>query len=92
MVSLKILQRHQINFKAYVHEIKCPYSARMLKPEATCTELSKFYCGLVIGWPALKKNHDYYYQIQGALYTTGGPQSLIIHVELSLDIFGMTEL
>ena len=25
------------------------------------------------GTPTLKKNHDYYYQIQGALYVTGRP-------------------
>ena len=51
-------------------EIKCPYSARMLK---TCTELNRFCCALVNGTPSLKKNHDYHYQIRGALYITGRP-------------------
>ena len=52
-------------------EIKCPYSARMHKPEAVCIEFNRFCCGLVNGIPTLKINHDYYYQIQGALYITG---------------------
>ena len=54
-------------------EIKCPYSARMLKPSAACTELNRFCCALVNGAPSLKKNHDYHYQIQGALYITERP-------------------
>ena len=54
-------------------EIKCPYSARMYKPETACTELNRFCCNLVNGTPTLKKTHDYYYQIQGALYITGRP-------------------
>ena len=48
-------------------EIKYPYTARMLKPSAACTELNRFCCVL-----ALKKNRDYHYQI-GALYITGKP-------------------
>ena len=43
--------------------IKYPHSARVLKPSAVCTELYGFCCGLVNGTPALKKNHDYHYQI-----------------------------
>ena len=54
-------------------EIKCPYSARMLKPSAACTELNRLCCCLINGTPALKRNHDYHYQIQGALYITGRP-------------------
>ena len=61
-------------------EIKCPYSARMLKPSAACTELNRFCCTLVNGTSALKRNHDYHYQIQehyilledpGVTYTYG---------------------
>ena len=54
-------------------EIKCPYSARMLKPSAACTKLNRFCCGLINGTPALKSNHDYHYQIQGTLYITERP-------------------
>ena len=36
-------------------EIKCPYLARMYKPEAACTELNRFCCSLVNGTPTLKK-------------------------------------
>ena len=41
-------------------EIKCSYSARMLKPSAACTELNRFCCGLVNGTLALKRHHDYH--------------------------------
>ena len=54
-------------------EIKCPYSARMLKPSAACTEWNRFCCTFVSGTPALKRNHDYHHQIQGAVYITGRP-------------------
>ena len=50
--------------------IKCPYSARMLKPSAACTELNMFCCDLVSEKPALKKKHDYHYHIQEVLYIT----------------------
>ena len=39
-------------------EIKCPYSARMLKLSAACTELNRSCYALVSGTAALKKNHD----------------------------------
>ena len=46
-------------------EIKCPYTFRNLKPEA-CRD-PKFFCCLVDGKPTLKKDHNYYFQIQGPL-------------------------
>ena len=42
-------------------EIKCFYSARMLKP-AACTELNRLCCGLVSETPTLKRNHEYYFK------------------------------
>ena len=44
-----------------------------LNLSAACTELNRFCCGLINGTPALKRNHNYHYQIQGALYNTGRP-------------------
>ncbi|CAH3021527.1 unnamed protein product [Porites evermanni] len=47
-------------------EIKCPYSLRHLTPEGACADPS-FYCQLVNGRPELKKDHPYYYQVQGQM-------------------------
>ena len=47
-------------------EIKCPYTFRNLKPEEACRD-PKFFCCLVDGKPTLKKDHNYYFQIQGPL-------------------------
>lgn len=50
-------------------EIKCPFTLRNLTPEETCDD-TKFYCHLVNGKPELKKDHHYYYQVQGQLGLT----------------------
>ena len=51
-------------------EIKCPFSVRNLKPEDACKEPT-FFCELINDKPALKREHQYYYQIQGQLGITG---------------------
>ena len=51
-------------------EIKCPYSLRHLTPEEACADPS-FYCQLVNGKPELKKDHPYYYQVQGQMGLAG---------------------
>ena len=53
-------------------EIKCPYSCRTLTVlEACCSQQVKsFCCELVNDEIHLKRNHDYYYQIQGAMAIT----------------------
>ena len=54
-------------------EIKCPYSARTLTPEAACQELNRFCSNLVDGRVSLKKTHNYYFQVQGQLAITQRP-------------------
>ena len=51
-------------------EIKCPFTLRNLTPEEACAD-PNFYCHLVNGKPELKKDHPYYYQVQGQLGLTG---------------------
>ena len=51
-------------------EIKCSYALRKLRPEDACKDPS-FYCEIVEGKPRLKREHDYYYQIQGQLGICG---------------------
>ena len=51
-------------------EIKCPFTLRNLTPEEACAD-PKFYFPLVNGKPKLKKDHPYYYQVQGQLGLTG---------------------
>ena len=53
-------------------EIKCPYTFRNLKPEEACRD-PKFFCSLVDGKPTLKKDQNYYFQIQGQLDICGLP-------------------
>ena len=51
-------------------EIKCPFTLRNLTPEEACSDPS-FYCHLIDGKPELRKNHHYYYQVQGQLGLSG---------------------
>ena len=51
-------------------EIKCPYTLKNLRPEDAC-KYPCFYCEIVEGKPRLKREHDYYYQIQGQLGICG---------------------
>ena len=50
-------------------EIKCPYSVRDLEIEEACAT-SDFYCTLNNGLFQLKRNHQYYHQIQGTMAIT----------------------
>ena len=61
-------------------EIKCPYSARMYKPEAACTELNRFCCSLVNGTPTMKRTHNYYYQVLFILQEGHGATCLYGHL------------
>ena len=62
-------------------EIKCSYSARMLKPSAACTELNRFCCGLVNGTLALNSNHDYHKEHYTLLEAPGVTYSYGPHLE-----------
>ena len=52
-------------------EYKCPYSAREITPSEACTSLKGFFCNLENGKAVLKRNHNYYYQVQGTMAITG---------------------
>lgn len=54
-----------------VAEYKCPYSAREITPYEACTSLKGFFCKLENGKVTLRRNHNYYYQVQGTLGITG---------------------
>lgn len=54
-----------------ISEYKCPYTARDMTPREACTSLKGFFCRLVDGKVTLQRNHNYYYQVQGALGVTG---------------------
>lgn len=51
-------------------EIKCPSVHRNVTPEEACTDPT-FFCHLNNGQVTLKKNHIYFYQIQGQMAVTG---------------------
>ena len=51
-------------------ETKCPFTFRILTPEEACSDPS-FYCHLIDGKPELKKDHHYYYQVQGQMGLSG---------------------
>ena len=50
-----------------VVEVKCPYTAR----DMTVTPVTVPYLGLTDGTLELKKNHPYYFQVQGNMLCTG---------------------
>ena len=66
--------RHEFGYGLVA--IKCPFTLRNLTPEEACAD-PNFYCHLVNGEAALKKDHPYYYQVQGQLRLTGLKLSLI---------------
>ena len=53
-----------------VIEIKCPYVCRNVTVIEACTQKG-FCCELVSGKVCLKRNHQYYYQIQGSMAIVG---------------------
>ena len=48
-------------------EIKCPYSCRNMLVRDACHQIKAFCCEVIDNEIQLKKNHNYYYQIQGAM-------------------------
>jgi hypothetical protein len=50
-----------------LQEIKCPYSMREITPTQACCDPS-FYCTLESGSIKLKRNHQYYHQVQLQLF------------------------
>ena len=53
-------------------EIKCPYSCRGNTVRDGCKNLKSFFCQLnESNLVVLKRNHQYYFQVQGAMAITG---------------------
>lgn len=55
-----------------IAEVKCPYSARFLKPTQTGV-LKNFFTEISGGFPKLKRNHSYFHQVQTQLFLTQSP-------------------
>ncbi|CAF3569914.1 unnamed protein product [Rotaria sp. Silwood2] len=55
-----------------IAEVKCPYSARFLKPSQAVV-LKNFFTENDSGFPKLKKNHAYFHQVQTQLFLTQSP-------------------
>jgi len=53
-----------------VLEIKCPFSAREMTPIEAAQKLPSFPCQVIGGNLSLKRNHDYFFQVQGQLAIT----------------------
>ena len=51
-------------------EVKCPYSARNISPQKAASDLKNFPSTLLNGKLKLKRNHNYFYQVQGQLHIT----------------------
>lgn len=54
-------------------EIKCPYSFRDFSVEKACTK-TNFYCTMNNDILHLKRNHVYYYQVQGTMAITNATE------------------
>lgn len=52
-------------------EVKCPSVHRNKTPEEACMQDRAFFCHIVDGSVTLKRNHDYYYQVQGQMGVSG---------------------
>lgn len=53
-------------------EVKCPYSKRGQSIEQACSD-KKFFMTIENGNPVLKREHAYFYQIQGQMYVCNLP-------------------
>ncbi|XP_053391673.1 uncharacterized protein LOC123543053, partial [Mercenaria mercenaria] len=60
---------HYMDNKDGVLEIKCPYKYRMESP-LSAAQNKDFFCELVNGELKLKRNHPYYFQVQGQMAVT----------------------
>ena len=49
-------------------EIKCPYSIREITPREACDTVPSFYCTINDGVVKLKREHQYYHQVQLQLF------------------------
>ena len=56
--------------KEGVVEYKCPYASRDITPAEAASRDKNFFCNLENGELKLKKKHNYYYQVQGAMAIT----------------------
>ena len=54
-------------------EIKCPFSAKDMTPLEAAKSLPSFPCKEIDGHLALKREHNYFYQVQGQLAITHAP-------------------
>jgi hypothetical protein len=54
-----------------VVEIKCPYTARAITPRQAAMSYSEFCCEIINGKLRLKREHNYYYQVQGQMAIAG---------------------
>ena len=55
-----------------VVEFKCPYTASQqnMSPAEACKSLKTYFCKNTERGPELKRNHDYFYQVQGTMAIT----------------------
>lgn len=53
-------------------EVKCPYSKRGMSVSEACCD-GKFYIKEVNGLPVLRRDHAYFYQVQGQMYVCSLP-------------------
>ena len=56
-----------------VLEIKCPYGARNMTVAEAVDKIPNFFMATFGNCTKLKKNHPYFYQVQGQLMVTGAP-------------------
>lgn len=57
-----------------VVEFKCPYSCKDLSPQQAAAQSKAFFCSAdASGTITLKRNHDYYFQVQGNMAITRRP-------------------
>lgn len=59
------------NGNSGVVEIKCPFSARNMTIQTACDEITNFYIETIDGKMRLRRDHEYYAQVQGQLMITG---------------------
>ena len=70
MLLIHAIVRDQYNNVVRLVEVKCPYKARS-KDTKEMHDHKSFCCSLVNGEPVLKKEHDYFFLIQGQMTISG---------------------
>ena len=71
-------------------EIKWPYSIREITPREACDMVPSFYCSINDGVVKLKREHQYYHQVQLQLFVCSSEYNWCVYTPVDIAIERIT--